>query len=154
VSVERAVTPKFVGRDEELVALDDALERARGGEPAVEELRAVAGGFPEVRAHGLAAHAELSRLADVPDPAAWVAASSAWEELGRPYDIAYARWRQAEALARRRGRRDEVADALARAHEAASQVGAARLLAEIERLARRSRIAIGDRSGDEVDVFP
>jgi ATP/maltotriose-dependent transcriptional regulator MalT len=120
----------------------------------VEELRAVAGGFPEVRAHGLAAHAELSRLAHVPDPGAWGAAASAWEELGRPYDIAYARWRQAEALAGRRGRRDEVADALAQAHEAASQVGATHLLAEIEPLARRSRIAIGDRSGEEVDVFP
>jgi ATP/maltotriose-dependent transcriptional regulator MalT len=120
----------------------------------VEELRAVAGTFPEMRAHGLVAHAELSRLADTPNADAWVAAAAAWEELDRPYDTAYARWRQGEAIAECRGDRDELAGALARAHEAASRVGAAHLLTEIERLARRSRIAIGDRSGKDVEVFP
>ena len=45
----------------------------------------------------LMCEAEASRLHRRPDPAAWAAAADAWTNLGRPYPVAYARWREAEA---------------------------------------------------------
>jgi hypothetical protein len=41
--------------------------------------------------------AELSRLEARPDPAPWLAAASHWDQLERPHDAAYCRWRGAEA---------------------------------------------------------
>jgi DNA-binding NarL/FixJ family response regulator len=65
--------------------------------------------------------------------------------------VAYARWREAEALL---GRRDRVAatGTLVEARRIALDCGARPLLAEIERLARRSRIDFEAHQGEAVRV--
>ncbi len=83
--------------------------------------------------------AEHGRLVGEPDPAAWLAAAEAFSAIGRPYTIAYARFRLAAShLAR--GERAPAAAALAEAHTVARRLGALPLAAAVERLARASRI--------------
>jgi DNA-binding CsgD family transcriptional regulator/tetratricopeptide (TPR) repeat protein len=47
---------------------------------------------------GASWRAELARVAGEADPDAWEAAAAEWERQGRPHRVAYARWRQGEAL--------------------------------------------------------
>jgi hypothetical protein len=84
--------------------------------------------------------AERSRLAGSSDSLAWAAAVKAWADLCWPHRAAYAGWRHAEALLEE-GRTREAAGALQAAAETAE--GHAPLLAEIRKLARRARIALG-----------
>jgi len=79
-------------------------------------------------------------------PEPWLAAVTAWEEAGHPYPLAMARWRAAEALLARRGDRqdrDLAAELLRQGHATASELGAGPLRAELERLARLGRVALG-----------
>jgi ATP/maltotriose-dependent transcriptional regulator MalT len=89
----------------------------------------------------------------------WARAASAWEGLGRPYPVAYARWREAEALMAGRDR-DGAAQAASDALAAARRLGSAWLAEEIESLAARARLQLGDETpaasvsaanGDEAD---
>jgi tetratricopeptide (TPR) repeat protein len=54
--------------------------------------------FPEARAHAAGCEAEFTRLKLHSDPQQWEALAATWDGLSRPYDAAYARWRQAESL--------------------------------------------------------
>jgi DNA-binding CsgD family transcriptional regulator len=90
-------------------------------------------------AHVTLARAELARARGVQDPRAWAAACDAWKALGCPYPLAYARWRHTEALLAARRRRDATVT-LRGAYEAATDLGARPLLAELDRLADRARI--------------
>ncbi len=85
--------------------------------------------------------AERTRAAGDSDPAAWRAAVDAWTDRDRPYDVAYARWRLAEASLGR-GDRSGAQEALAAAHGWASEQGARPLLAEVTALARRARLSL------------
>ncbi|GGN83926.1 LuxR family transcriptional regulator [Actinoplanes lobatus] len=84
--------------------------------------------------------AELLRLRGVRDPDAWAEAAAVWQRLGRPHRMAYAWWRQAEALLARSRNPMTASGTLQAAAEAAN--GMAPLTANIRRLARRSRISI------------
>jgi predicted ATPase/DNA-binding CsgD family transcriptional regulator len=86
-----------------------------------------------------ACEAEFSRLEFGSDPQQWAALAASWEAFFRPYEAAYARWRQAEALLTRRAPK-AAASVLRQAHQAASDLGARPLRHEIERLAQRARI--------------
>ena len=88
----------------------------------------------------LLCRAEASRLGGPGDPAAWAAAVEAWEVPPRPYDAAYARLRQAEALVAARAPRPAVAEALVCARAAADPLGATPLLRAVDLLARRLRL--------------
>jgi hypothetical protein len=70
-------------------------------------------GLPDVGDWHTTALAERNRFEGRPDPAAWAAAAAAWERLGRPYRVAYAGFRQAEALMAGDGDRDAAAEACA-----------------------------------------
>lgn len=83
--------------------------------------------------------AEFSRLQQQSDPDRWAAAAAAWEGLCRPYEAAYAHWRQAEALIATKASK-AAAEVLRRAHQTASELDARPLQREIEHLARRARI--------------
>jgi DNA-binding NarL/FixJ family response regulator len=97
--------------------------------------------------------------------AAWEASAAAWAGLGRPPLVAYARWREAEALLASRADRGAAAAALRDAHAIASQHGAQLLLDEIRALATRARLVLepdgesamdgslaGDGAGSPEDV--
>ena len=88
--------------------------------------------------------AEDSRLAGASDPDAWRACVALWDRHRQPYQAAYARFRLADALLSRRSRAAGAADALARAHAAARNLGARPLLGQIEDLAARARITLHD----------
>ena len=64
--------------------------------------------------------AETKRLHRRADPDAWIACVESWERLRRPYVVAYARWREAEARLASRGERGLAAAALRAALETAA----------------------------------
>jgi DNA-binding CsgD family transcriptional regulator len=97
-----------------------------------------------VTGHLLLARAEESRLQGRSDPERWQAAATAWERLGRPFEAAYARFRQAETLLTGRAPRSQVEDTLRSAHHTAVTLEARPLRLEIERLAQRGRLRLTD----------
>ncbi len=104
----------------------------------------------ETFAAQLTGRAEMSRLADRPDPDLWREAVTIWDGIGFPYAAAYARFRGAEAMLAAGGDRDRVAADLRSSHNAATTLRAVPLTAAIERLARRARFDLGPgpTSGD------
>jgi ATP/maltotriose-dependent transcriptional regulator MalT len=107
------------------------------------------------------AEAEYARATDggAAPAGLWNRAAAAWEGLGRPYPVAYARWREAEALMTARDR-DGAARAASDALARARRLGSAWLVEEIESLAARARLHLGDEApapaaaasnGDEAD---
>jgi DNA-binding CsgD family transcriptional regulator len=133
----------------------DEAERARdrrdeaGEEAARERAAAMADrvqmaaydGGPVVEAQLALAQAELARAEGRREPALWETGAAAWEDLGRPYPAAYARWREAETLAAARDR-DGAARAADAALETARRLGSGWLAAEIEGLASRARLRV------------
>ncbi len=97
----------------------------------VDQLRA-----ERARMEGTASVAEWSRLAD------------AWAGLERPFRVAMARWRQAEA-AEAGGDRDSAVAALREAHRLATDLGAMPLLDHLEAMARRMRTRVGGTAKSE-----
>ena len=85
---------------------------------------------------------ELSRAQAAPDPEAWDAAAEHFVALGLPFELAYVRWRQAEALILGPGDRTAAADALREAADLAAQLRAPLLAAEVAGLARRARVSL------------
>jgi DNA-binding CsgD family transcriptional regulator/tetratricopeptide (TPR) repeat protein len=128
-------------------AAREAAEARRQAAPIVSALERLAGqeppaSFPPVACTLLLAVAERSRLEGGSDPERWQAATAAWERLGRPFDAAYARFRQAEALLAAGGSRAQVVSILGPAHQTAMALGAAPLRREIELLAQRGRVRL------------
>ena len=99
-------------------------------------------GLPDVAGWHATALAERTRWEGHADPAAWAAAAAAWERLGRPYRLAYACFRQAEALMAGDGDRDAAAEALGRAAAISAHLGARPLDAEVKALAKRARLRL------------
>jgi DNA-binding CsgD family transcriptional regulator len=100
--------------------------------------------------------AELTRAEGTPDPDAWAATAQRFEALAFPFELAYARWRQAEALVLS-GDRAAAHGPLREAAGLARDLRATLLAAEVDGLARRARIAIGDEppapaAGDDSEL--
>ena len=94
-----------------------------------------------------ATRAYLGRLEGHDEPVAWDSLARRWEALEIPYQVARARWRQAEAaLAAGDGRPGRAAarKPLLEAVRLARELGARPLLRELVELAGRARIAIPD----------
>jgi DNA-binding CsgD family transcriptional regulator len=103
---------------------------------------------PLVRASRAACAAEGSRIAGG-DAALWAEARRQWETCHDPYRAAYARWREAEVLLSA-GRDRAGAEALVgEAHAVVDELAAGPLREEIEALARRARIDLGQRHPPE-----
>ncbi len=83
--------------------------------------------------------AERTRYTDGPSIAPWYDAVSVLLTAERPYLLAYARWRLAQAMVAERDL-GGAAESLRQASAEARRLGAAPLLAEIEAMARRTRI--------------
>jgi DNA-binding CsgD family transcriptional regulator len=120
-------------------AIDEGLAWRAGQEPS----RALSQYTSPLYALALrlaADRAERSRLEGAPDPERWHVAAAAWEMLNRPFEAAYARFRQAEALLAGGAARERAGAALRPAHHTAVTLHAAPLRREIELLAQRGRL--------------
>jgi len=122
-----------------IAAVGDLVERGDAGEGLIveaegwwENLAAQQPGGGETHARRATAFAELGRATSVDHPDRWRAAAAAWEELGRPYEVAYARWRFAIAARSSGEAGDEAAEALGLAASTARTLGATPLLEKIE----------------------
>ncbi|WP_345458862.1 helix-turn-helix transcriptional regulator [Actinoallomurus oryzae] len=117
----------------------------RRDEALAEELRAIAAATaaygPVMEARRAVFDAESARVEGIVDRSRWDAAAAAWEALNHPYPLAYALARSAEAAVAD-GRRDEASSLVGRAASLADRLGARPLRAEIDRLARRSRLTV------------
>ena len=88
------------------------------------------------------AEAEGTRLERMPAPDLWDDAARRRETLGQPWETAYARFRQAEAVLALGADRQLALRSLRGAFGIATTLGARPLLDQVERLARRGRIAL------------
>jgi len=88
--------------------------------------------------------AEGERVAGRADPEAWAAVGKRWAALERPFQVAYARLRHAEALLASRGDREAVARELTDAAATANSLGADPLARLVHRLATQARISLPD----------
>ncbi len=88
------------------------------------------------------AQAERSRLETASDQERWQTAATAWERLERPFETAYARFREAEALLAAATSRPRAEQILRGAHQTAVMLGAVPLRREIELLAQRGRLRL------------
>jgi DNA-binding CsgD family transcriptional regulator len=126
------------GRDlRERAMVREAIARAR---IHVDRLRAAAqDGGPVEQAWSTTGKAELARARGRHDPSLWIAAAEAWEAIERPYPVAVARWRAAEAQVER-GDRPAAAESTQVALELARRLGSRWLVAELEGLCERARL--------------
>jgi DNA-binding CsgD family transcriptional regulator len=124
-----------------------AKERA---EALIERVRlASASGGPVEEAQAATAEAEYARVVAATSGGSaaelFGAAAARWEVLERPYPVAYSRWREAEALLAGRDR-DGAARAASDALAIARRLGSAWLAEEVESLAARARLHLGDEA--------
>jgi DNA-binding CsgD family transcriptional regulator/tetratricopeptide (TPR) repeat protein len=110
------------------------------------------GGDPHLALDQALSKAELSRLETPSSPDRWATAAVAADALRHPYDLAYCRYRHAEALLLSRGSRPAAQSAARDAHRTAMDMGAALLQREIEGLALRSRLALEADEADDVSA--
>src|SRR4029450_11458515 len=87
--------------------------------------------YPYVNGNLLLARAGQSRPDGGPGPPRWGAAAAACEQMERPFEAAYARFREAEALLIHGSSRPQAEQALCNAHQTAVALGAAPLRREI-----------------------
>jgi DNA-binding NarL/FixJ family response regulator len=126
----------------------EAAEARRRAAPIVAELdrltttRRAKATYPNVAGNLLLAQAERSRLQGDSGPERWRATTAAWDRLDRPFEAAYARYRQAEALLAAHAPRAQVQETLWVAHTAAVRLRAAPLRRELELLAQRGRVQL------------
>jgi predicted ATPase/DNA-binding CsgD family transcriptional regulator len=128
----------------------DAIARAR---IHMQRLSAAAAeGGPVETAWQRTGAGELARARGRHDPALWIAAARAWEELARPYPVAMAHWRAAEA-AIERSDREAAGEAARDALRSARELGAEWLVAEVSALGERARLELGTttRVGESSD---
>jgi DNA-binding CsgD family transcriptional regulator/tetratricopeptide (TPR) repeat protein len=100
---------------------------------------------PLVSASRAACAAECSRIGQPGDAVLWADAQRQWEACPNRYGAAYARWRGAEALLATDGDRRAAETLMREAHAVATELGARPLGEELERLALRARIDLGDQ---------
>ncbi|MBV9819911.1 MAG: AAA family ATPase [Solirubrobacterales bacterium] len=126
----------------------DALARLRGHLERLEAAAAVGGPVAEARLEQACADAARARGRSA--ARRWDRAAAAWDAIDRPYEVALARWHQAEAEIAA-GRRDAAARAGAEALARARTLGARWLVAEIRGLGERGRLDLSPASEGGVD---
>jgi DNA-binding CsgD family transcriptional regulator/tetratricopeptide (TPR) repeat protein len=125
-------------RTKEVVAAAEAAVSASGVAPTIGSRR-------EADAYLALAKAHLERLDGADDPAAWAALAESWEKLETPYEVARARWRQAEALlasGEGRSSRARAKAPLQAAAEIGLELSARPLLRELRELGQRAMIQL------------
>jgi DNA-binding CsgD family transcriptional regulator len=138
-------------------ASEEVAEARRRAAPLVAELDRLAtrppkARYPIVTANLLLARAEQSRLEGRSDPRRWRAAAVAWEQMEYPFESAYARFREAEALLADGSSRLQAEQALRSGYRTAVGLGAAPLCREIGSLAKRGRLRLDDHLDNKAAV--
>jgi ATP/maltotriose-dependent transcriptional regulator MalT len=129
-------------------SVEEVAEAQRRAAPVLAAIdRLAASRAPQVRSPMVAirvllARAEQSRLEGRSNPDRWSAAVAAWEQLEHPFDAAYARFREAEALLAAGASRPRAEQVLRGAHQTAVMLAAGPLRREIELLAQRGRLHV------------
>jgi len=136
--------------------VDDARRRARRlVDEAQDSAHEAAIVSPDAVAWSAVAEAELSRAEGRAEPALWLAATDAWDRLGRPYPTAYCRWRYVEALLSNGSPTADPLSPIREAYRVALRLGARPLRRELELLAQRARLDLVEpkpaRSPDPYD---
>ena len=101
------------------------------------------------------AAAHRDRLEGRDDPAAWDRLAAAWTTLGNPYEVAKARWRQAEAILNSgegRAGRGRARPALEEAAAIGLSLSARPLLREVRELAGRAMIRLPESVDALLDI--
>jgi DNA-binding CsgD family transcriptional regulator/tetratricopeptide (TPR) repeat protein len=98
----------------------------------------------EAELHLATARAHAARVKGKISPEAWAGLADAWSEVPLPYQVAKARWWQAQAALPTRARRGEARRALTEAWRIASELPAGPLQKALRDLAVRGRIALPD----------
>jgi DNA-binding CsgD family transcriptional regulator len=129
-----------------------AVEVAQGYAVGMQAVYAAAAeGFPggapaTFEADAAIAEALLARVEGRSAPDLWARAAELREPVGMPYELAYSRLRQAEAMLKSGGARPEAARHLRQAHGIACELGAEPLRQEVAALAQRARIDLAKAS--------
>ena len=105
--------------------------------------------FTEARGNLALAEAEASRMLDRPEPHGWAAAAMLFAASRRPYELAWSRYRQGEAILAAKGPRSEAQKALGEAWLICGDLGAVPLRESIEGLARAARLDLPARAAEE-----
>ena len=138
-------------RRKRLAEADKAAARA---EATVSELEDLNGGPVSYRdRHGgelaaslALARAEAARAVGRHEPLLWADAAHEWAVIGRPFEIAYARWREGEALLGAGRPRSDARERLTQAWSIARHLGAAPISDAVANLASRARIRLTEVS--------
>ena len=85
--------------------------------------------------------AEQERMLGTSNASSWEAVADGWHEVGRPFRVAMARWRQAEA-AESVSDRTAMITALRHSFAIATELGAKPLLEHLESMSRRVRVRL------------
>jgi DNA-binding CsgD family transcriptional regulator len=139
------------GARRDLAGLAAIRSRSRGVVEAARKavsrsgVRPTNGSRREADAYLALAAAHRDRLEGRDDPAAWDRLAAEWAEQANPYEVAKARWRQAEAIlgsGEGRSSRGRAKPALEEAARIALSLSARPLLREVRELAGRAMIAL------------
>ncbi|HEX4701638.1 MAG TPA: AAA family ATPase [Pseudonocardiaceae bacterium] len=136
--------------------IDRAATLARSAELVDQACRAVAGrtALQEVKVLTWLCAAENDRALGTDSPTAWEGIAAAWDDLGRPYPAAYARWRCAVACVLA-GDRVGAARPARAAYHVAERLHAEPLRTEIEKLVPAARTSPDDNeSWDRPHLTP
>lgn len=99
---------------------------------------------PEAEAHLASCRAELFRAGGSAAPERWAEAAAQWRARKSPYAVAYALYRQSEALLATRGGRPAAQQVLAEAQRLCAALAARPLADEVRALARRARLKLDE----------
>ena len=95
---------------------------------------------------------EATRLLDHPTPDAWVRAAELFRASGRRFELAWCRYREAEARLASSGSRAEATAALGEAGAICAEIGAAPLGDAVAATARAARLDLPARATDSEAV--
>ncbi len=152
VEAERAVRARLLG--DAAVAAQACRRAEQHADGLAALLRSAWRGVgpPEAEAHRASCGAELTLAFGRSDPVAWADTAVRWRGREAPYAVAYALYRQAEALLADTGGRSAARVALAEAERLCATLRAVPLRREILALARRARLKLADPASGSAQV--
>ena len=143
VAADRALAADAAHRDiERQIAIADALRLADEAAATIATMDRASPTAADPLGYLALARAEAKRAGGEPGVDTWATAADHWSGLGRPWNTAYSRYRQGEALLAT-GARSEATPVLAEARATAEVFGAVPMRDAIDGLARRARLTLG-----------